>query len=111
MTGNILHLTEAAVARVKALVAESDSATAGLRISVSPQGCSGLSYKMEYAAEKSDHDDVIEEKGATVFIDPAATLFLLGSELDYVEDRLQSGFVFKNPNEKGRCGCGESFFV
>lgn len=111
MTGNILHLTDAAVERVKALVAKSESPTAGLRISVSTQGCSGLSYKMEYAAEKSAHDDVVEDKGVTVFIDPAATLFLLGSELDYVEDRLQSGFVFKNPNEKGRCGCGESFFV
>ncbi|MDJ0950257.1 MAG: iron-sulfur cluster assembly accessory protein [Alphaproteobacteria bacterium] len=111
MNSDMIQLTDAAAARVKALLAESDPPAQGLRISVSPRGCSGMSYSMEYAAEKGPHDEVIEQKGVTVFVDPLATMFILGTELDYVEDKLQSGFVFNNPNEKGRCGCGESFHV
>ncbi|MGH6912111.1 MAG: HesB/IscA family protein [Geminicoccales bacterium] len=108
---DLIQLTDAAAERVKALIARSDPPARGLRISVSTRGCSGMSYAMEYAAEKGPQDEVVEQKGVTVFIDPMATMFILGSELDYVEDKLQSGFVFKNPNEKGRCGCGESFHV
>ena len=111
MTANMIRLTDAAADRVRALLANSATPAAGLRISVAPKGCSGLSYKMEYAAEKHPQDEVVEDKGVTVFIDPLATMFILGTELDYVEDKLQSGFVFNNPNEKGRCGCGESFHV
>ncbi len=111
MDKNLIQLTDAAADRVKALIAKSDPPATGLRISVSPRGCSGMTYAMEYAAEKKLHDEVVEEKGVTVFIDPVATMFILGTELDYIEDKMQSGFVFNNPNEKGRCGCGESFHV
>ena len=108
---NPITLTDAAADRVKALLARRDSAVAGLRIGVKSKGCSGLSYSIEYADAKGPLDEVVEDKGVTIFIDPKATLFILGSEVDYVEDKLQSGFVFRNPNEKGRCGCGESFHV
>ncbi|MGH6927640.1 MAG: HesB/IscA family protein [Dongiaceae bacterium] len=107
-----ITLTDAAADRVKALLARRDgAAAAGLRIGVKSKGCSGLSYSIEYADAKGPLDEVVEDKGVTIFIDPKATLFILGSEVDYVEDKLQSGFVFRNPNEKGRCGCGESFHV
>ena len=107
----VITLTDAAAARVKQLLAKSPEATAGLRLGVKSKGCSGLSYSIEYAAAKQPHDEVVEDKGVTIYVDPKATLFILGSEMDYVEDKLQSGFVFRNPNEKGRCGCGESFHV
>ena len=70
-----------------------------------------MAYTMEFAAEKQPLDEVVEDKGVTVLIDSKALMFLIGSEMDFVEDKLQSGFVFNNPNEKGRCGCGESFHV
>ena len=82
-----------------------------LRVSVVGGGCSGLSYTLEFADEKGAMDEVVQQDGVTVLIDPKATLFILGTEMDYVEEKLQSGFVFRNPNEKGRCGCGESFHV
>ncbi|MEX1204083.1 MAG: iron-sulfur cluster assembly accessory protein [Dongiaceae bacterium] len=106
----VITLTDAAAARVRHLLAQRAGAT-GLRIGVKSKGCSGLSYSVEYADAKQPQDEMVEDKGVTVFIDPKATLFILGSEMDYVEDKLQSGFVFRNPNEKGRCGCGESFHV
>ena len=80
-------------------------------VAVRPGGCSGLSYKLDYAEEKGPHDEVISDKGVTILIDPKATLFIFGTVIDYEEGKLQSGFVFRNPNEKGRCGCGESFHV
>ncbi|MGQ0675349.1 MAG: HesB/IscA family protein [Rhodospirillales bacterium] len=106
-----MTLTDAAAERVKALLAKRGKPSAGIRIGVRTKGCSGLSYTLEYADERGRFDEVVEAKGVTVIIDPKATLFILGTEMDYVEDKLQSGFVFKNPNEKGRCGCGESFHV
>jgi iron-sulfur cluster assembly protein len=106
-----IKITDAAAARVQALLAKRGKPSAGIRIGVRTKGCSGLSYTIEYADERSKFDEVVEDKGVTVLIDPKATLFILGTEMDYVEDKLQSGFVFKNPNEKGRCGCGESFHV
>ena len=109
--GNIITLTENAAERVRTLLAKSPEPALGLRIAISTKGCSGLSYSVEYAKEKGKFDDVVEDKGVTVFVDPKATMFILGTEMDYVEDKLQSGFVFRNPNEKGRCGCGESFHV
>jgi iron-sulfur cluster assembly protein len=108
---NIVTLTEAAVARVRTILASTDSPHLGLRVGVKSVGCSGLSYKVDYADEIRDNDIVVEQDGVTIVVEPTATLFLIGSEIDYREDKLQSGFVFTNPNEKGRCGCGESFHV
>ena len=106
-----MTITDAAAERVKALLAKRGKPSVGIRIGVRSTGCSGMSYTLEYADEKSAFDEVLEDKGVTVLIDPKATMFILGTEMDFVEDKMQSGFVFKNPNEKGRCGCGESFHV
>jgi iron-sulfur cluster assembly protein len=106
-----MTVTEAAAERIKALLAKRGKPSAGIRIGVRSRGCSGLSYTLEYADEKGKLDEVVEEKGVTVLIDPKATMFILGTEMDFVDDKLQSGFTFRNPNEKGRCGCGESFHV
>ena len=106
-----ISITDAAAERVKALLAKRGKPSAGIRISVRTKGCSGLSYTLEYADERGKFDEVVEEKGVTVLIDPKATMFILGTEMDFVDDKLQSGFTFRNPNEKGRCGCGESFHV
>jgi iron-sulfur cluster assembly protein len=110
-----MTLTDAAAARVRALVDKGlqngEDQILGLRVGVKSRGCSGLSYFVEYAKDQKKFEETVEDKGVKIFIDPAATMFLLGSEMDYVEDALQSGFVFKNPNEKARCGCGESFSV
>ncbi len=108
----MIKVTPAAMERVKYLIEERPQPAAGLRLSVSKGGCSGLSYRMEFADEIPSNDDYIKlDNGATIYIDPKAAMFLFGTEMDYVEDTLQSGFVFNNPNEKGRCGCGESFYV
>lgn len=111
----IMVLTDAAAARVKSLLAASDAAgegaAYGVRIGIRNRGCSGMSYTVDYATEKGQMDEVIEQKGVRVLIDPRAVMFLLGTEMDYVEEAFKSGFVFRNPNEKGRCGCGESFHV
>ncbi len=104
-----MTLTDAAAARVKQLMAQANGAVIGLRVGVTTQGCSGMSYKMEYAEEERPFEEVVEDKGVKIFIDPAATMFLLGSEMDWLEDKLASRFVFNNPNVKGTCGCGESF--
>ena len=106
-----MTLTDAAVERIKALLAKRGKPSAGIRIGVRSRGCSGLTYTLEYADEKGKLDEVVEQKGVTVLIDPKATMFILGTEMDFVDDKLQSGFTFRNPNEKGRCGCGESFHV
>ncbi|HEY4163656.1 MAG TPA: iron-sulfur cluster assembly accessory protein [Dongiaceae bacterium] len=104
-------LTASAVERVKSLLDKRGKPSAGIRIGVRTKGCSGLSYTLEYADAKGPADEVVEQDGVTVLIDPKATMFILGTEMDYVEEKLQTGFVFRNPNEKGRCGCGESFHV
>lgn len=107
-----ITLTEAAAARVRALVDKAgDDAVIGLRVGVKHSGCSGLSYVIEYAKDRKKLEDVVEDKGVKIFIDPTAVMFILGAEMDYKEDRMFSGFVFNNPNETGRCGCGESFSV
>ena len=106
-----LQITETAAERVKALLTARGKPSLGIRISIRTKGCNGLSYTLEYADEQQALDEIVEEKGIKVLIDPKALLFLLGTEMDFVQDQLQSGFVFKNPNEKGRCGCGESFHV
>ncbi|HUN45309.1 MAG TPA: iron-sulfur cluster assembly accessory protein [Stellaceae bacterium] len=106
-----MSLTDAAADRIRALLAKRGRPAAGIRIGVRSRGCSGLTYTLEYADEKGKLDEVVEDKGVTVLIDPKASMFIIGTEMDYVEDKLQSGFTFRNPNEKGRCGCGESFHV
>lgn len=113
MTGrpSPITVTPAAVARIKAILASRDNPAAGLRIGVSSRGCSGMSYSLEFADAKAPMDEQLDVDGATIFIDPKATMFIFGTEMDYQESQLQSGFVFRNPNEKGRCGCGESFHV
>ena len=111
MTPSMITLTEAAADRVKSLVGRADKPVLGLRVGVKTRGCSGLSYFVEYAEDQKRFEDVVEDKGVKIFIDPTAVMFLIGTEMDYVEDKIQSGFVFKNPNEKARCGCGESFSI
>ena len=106
-----LTVTEAAAERIQALLAKRGKPSIGVRIGVRARGCSGLSYTIEYADEKGKFDEIVEARGVTVLIDPKAVMFILGTEMDYVEETLESGFVFRNPNEKGRCGCGESFHV
>ncbi len=106
-----LSVTEAAAQRIQALLAKRGKPSVGVRVGVRSRGCSGLSYTLEYADEKRKFDEVVEVNGVTVLVDPKAIMFILGTEMDYVEEKLQSGFVFRNPNEKGRCGCGESFHV
>ena len=107
----LMSVTEAAAERVRELIAKRGKPTFGVRIGVRTKGCSGLSYTLEYADEKSPADDVVEAHGVTLLVDPKASLFLIGTEMDYTVEKLKSGFVFRNPNEKGRFGCGESFHV
>jgi len=104
----VVTLTDAAAERVKAIMARSETPVAGLRVGVKKGGCAGMEYTMEYAAEAGPHDEVIDEKGVRLLIDPSAILFLLGTEMDYRSDKLSSGFVFNNPNQTSACGCGES---
>lgn len=107
----IITLTDTAADRVKALISKSDKPVLGLRVGVNQRGCSGMSYVVEYADAAKKFEEVVEDKGVRIFVEPMAMMFLIGAEMDYVEDRFQSGFVFKNPNEAGRCGCGESFHI
>jgi len=107
----ILKITETAAQRVKTLLAQRDKPSVGVRIGVKTRGCSGNAYTLEYTDAIEPHDEIVEDKGIRILIDPKAVLFIIGTEMDYVEEKLQSGFIFKNPNEKGRCGCGESFHV
>ncbi len=111
MVGQMITVTDAAAERVQKLMARSEKPVLGVRVGVKSHGCSGMSYVIEYAEEQRKFEDVVECKGIKIFIDPTAVMFLIGSEMDYVEDKFETGFVFTNPNEKGRCGCGESFHV
>src|SRR5262245_32829825 len=104
----VMRLTEVAAARIRTLQAASGKALEGVRIGVKNGGCAGMEYTMEYAETRGPHDEVIEDKGVKLLIDPSAVLFLLGTEMDYRIDRMRSGFVFNNPNQTSACGCGES---
>lgn len=104
-------VTEGAAARIKELLKKRGKPSAGIKVGVKSGGCSGLSYTIEYADEISKYDEVVDEGDFKVIIDPKAVMYLLGTQMDYVEDKMKSGFVFVNPNEKGKCGCGESFHV
>ena len=106
----LMQLTEAAAERLRSLYAGGEAGKL-LRISVSTKGCSGMSYEMNWVAQAGPQDEVVKSHGLTVLVDRKATLFLIGTTMDFKIDKLTSGFTFENPNEKGRCGCGESFHV
>src|ERR1700754_281216 len=106
-----IRISDAAAKRINDVVAKATKPVLGVRVSVAAKGCSGQKYVVEYAEDLRKFEDVVEHNGAKVFIDPKAVMYLLGSTLDYRESKMESGFVFENPNEKGRCGCGESFSV
>ena len=106
-----ITVTKSAAEQVQALFDQRDKPSLGIRVGIRTKGCSGMSYILEYADEEDPMDQVVDVNGVRLLIDPKAAMFILGTEMDYVEDTLQSGFVFVNPNEKGRCGCGESFHV
>jgi iron-sulfur cluster assembly protein len=103
-----MRLTEAAAARIKEIMAGADRPFAGVRVGVKNGGCAGMAYTMEYAESVNPADEVVEDKGVRLLIDPKAVLFLLGTEMDYKVDKLSAQFVFNNPNQTSACGCGES---
>jgi iron-sulfur cluster assembly protein len=103
-----MRLTDAAANRVKALLAAGDRPGGGLRVGVKKGGCAGMEYTMEFVDAPGRFDEVVEDKGVKLFIDAKAVLYLLGTEMDFVTDKLSSKFVFNNPNQTSACGCGES---
>jgi len=107
----VVTLTEAAAARVREIMAAAERPYIGLRVGVKNGGCAGQEYVVEYAESAGPLDEVVEDKGATILIEPSAILFLIGSEIDYETTRLASRFVFRNPNETDACGCGESVTI
>ena len=107
----IVTLTNAAKKRVKEIIAKAEKEYVGIRIGIDNTGCSGHSYKIDYAENKLDGDEEISIDNIKIFVDASATMYILGSKIDYIYNGIESGFIFKNPNEKGRCGCGESFSV
>ena len=111
MSEQIIKLSDNAANRIKEIMSKADNTTIGVRVGVKSGGCAGMSYMMEYAKEAKKNEEVIEDKGVKVFIDSNAVMYLLGTEMDYRTDKFSSQFVFKNPNETERCGCGESFKV
>ncbi|WP_417670499.1 Fe-S cluster assembly scaffold SufA [Roseibium sp.] len=104
----VMTLTDAAAERVRELVENADRDVLGLRVGIKKGGCAGMEYTMDLVEEQKPGDDLIEDKGAKLFIDPSAVLFLLGTEMDFEVTKFRSGFIFKNPNETSACGCGES---
>lgn len=111
MAAPILSISDKALERINALLDKRGKPSAGIKVGIRTRGCSGLSYTVEYADEISKFDEVVEQGGVKLLIDPKAVMFLIGTEMDYIEEQFKSGFIFRNPNEKGRCGCGESFHV
>lgn len=107
----IVSLTDAAAERVREIMAKADKPYAGLRVGVKNGGCAGQEYLIEYAAEQNPLDEVVEDKGVKILIEPASVLFLLGSQIDYETSKLSARFVFRNPNETDACGCGESVTI
>lgn len=103
-----LRLTDAAAEQIKSVMARADRPVVGLRVGLKNAGCAGMSYTLDFADKQNPLDEVVEDKGARVLIDPKAILFLIGTEMDFVKDKMQSRFVFNNPNQTDACGCGES---
>ena len=108
---SIIKLSDNAANRIKEIMSNADNNSLGVRVSVKTGGCAGMSYVMEYTKEANPNDEIIEDKGVKVFIDSAAIMYLLGTEMDYKQEEMSSTFVFNNPNETERCGCGESFKI
>ena len=104
----VMRLSDAAAARIKEISARAENPIAGVRVGVKNGGCAGMAYTMEYAEAANPADEVVEDKGVRILIDPKAVLFLLGTEMDYKIDKLSAQFVFNNPNQTSACGCGES---
>ena len=107
----VIKLSNNAATRIKEIMSDAQKGSVGVRVSVKSGGCAGMSYVMEYSKKLNPSDEVIEDKGVKVFIDSAAVMYLLGTEMDYKKEELSSSFVFNNPNETERCGCGESFKI
>lgn len=107
----VMTLTDEAAARVHEILANSDQPDRSLRVGVKNGGCAGMAYTLDYVAEQEPLDEVIEDKGVRLLIDPKAVLFLLGTEMDFKTEKFSSGFVFNNPNQTGACGCGESVTI
>jgi iron-sulfur cluster assembly protein len=103
-----MRLTDAAATRIRDILGKAERPIAGVRVGVKNGGCAGMSYVMEYAESVRPHDEIVEDKGVKLLIDPKAVLFLLGTEMDFKIDKLSAGFVFNNPNQTSACGCGES---
>ena len=108
---DIIKLSDNAASRIKEIMSSAEKESVGVRVSVKSGGCAGMSYVMEYTKDINPSDEIIEDKGVKVFIDPAAVMYLLGTEMDYKKEEFSSTFVFNNPNETERCGCGESFKI
>ena len=107
----VMSLTDSAAVRVREIMDRADKPLAGLRVGVKNGGCAGMSYTMEFAEESKPFDEIVEDKGVRILIDPKAILFLLGTRMDFKTDKLSSGFVFENPNQTSACGCGESVAI
>ncbi|MCS0501820.1 Fe-S cluster assembly scaffold SufA [Ancylobacter mangrovi] len=107
----VMRLTDAAAARVRSIIERSDRPVIGLRVGVKNGGCAGMEYTMEFAEQAGRFDEVVEDKGVKVLIDPKAVLYLLGTEMDFRTDKLAAQFVFNNPNQTSACGCGESVAI
>jgi iron-sulfur cluster assembly protein len=106
-----MRLTDAAASRIRELTERAEKPIAGLRVGVKNGGCAGMSYTVEYADDIKTSDEIVEDKGVKVLVDPKAVLFLLGTEMDFKVDRLTATFVFNNPNQTSACGCGESVAI
>ena len=111
MSEQIIKLSDKAVNRIKEIMSKAENSAIGVRIGIKSGVCAGMSYVMEYAKDVRPNEEIIEDKGVKVLIDPKAIIYLLGTEMDYKKEKFSSQFVFNNPNETERCGCGESFKV
>ena len=111
MSEQVIKLSENAASKIKEIMSKAEDKTIGVRVGVKSGGCAGMSYIMEYAKDVKPNEEIVEDKGVKVLIDPEAVMYLLGTEMDYKIEKFTSQFIFKNPNETERCGCGESFKV
>ena len=111
MTKQLITISDNAAKRIKEILSNAETGVKGVRVSVKTGGCAGMEYEMTYLKETIPNDEVVNDNGVEVFIDPKAIMYLLGTKMDYKEDKFSSCFVFNNPNETERCGCGESFKI